>query len=84
MSGHVQRVGFRWWVEQQAHALGLHGWCRNLRDGRVEVLVIGDPDAIQRLVEACRQGPPGAEVTSVEAEAAEDDGSRGFEQEASR
>ncbi len=51
---------------------------RNRRDGAVELLAIGPETALQRLIQACRDGPAGAEVASVEATAAQDDGSQGF------
>lgn len=82
VSGRVQGVGFRWWVSAQANGLGLSGWVRNLSDGRVEALAIGDTESIERLAESCGRGPPGAAVRSVETLAAEDDGSTGFEQRA--
>jgi acylphosphatase len=82
VQGHVQGVGFRWWVVEQARRLGLEGWVRNRRDGSVEVLAIGEADDIVRLRGACGRGPAGASVRSVTVEAAEDDGSTGFEQKA--
>ena len=82
VDGHVQGVGFRWWVVAQARGLGLDGWVRNRRDGSVEVLAIGEADDIARLRDACGRGPPGASVRSVTVEAAGDDGSTGFEQKA--
>lgn len=82
VQGTVQGVGFRWWVVAQASGLNLSGWVRNRRDGRVEVLAIGDTQSIERLTESCGRGPPGAAVRSVRTEAAEDDGSTGFEQQA--
>ena len=82
VEGHVQGVGFRWWIVAQASGLGVDGWVRNLRDGRVEVLAIGHPDAIERLTESCGRGPPGAMVRSTVVEPAADDGSSGFEQKA--
>ena len=82
VSGRVQGVGFRWWIVAQGRGNGLDGWVRNLSDGRVEVLAIGEVDAIERLVESCGRGPPGAGVRSVDVEAAVDDGSAGFEQRA--
>lgn len=82
VEGHVQGVGFRWWVVEQARRLGLEGWVRNRRDGRVEVLAIGEADDIARLRDACGSGPAGASVRSVIVDAAEDDGSTGFEQKA--
>lgn len=80
IEGRVQGVGYRWWTVKAASDLGLAGWVRNCRDGSVEVLAIGDDDAIGRLAQACRRGPPHAEVRSVERHAASDDGSTGFAQ----
>jgi acylphosphatase len=80
VSGRVQGVGFRWWTVGEARALGLDGWVRNLRDGRVEVLAIGEDRAVDRLTSALAGGPPGSKVDSVEPEDADDDGSKGFEQ----
>ncbi len=82
IEGRVQGVGYRWWAVETARQLGLDGWVRNRADGSVEALAIGEPDGIDRLVEGCRSGPPGARVQSVTAEPAEDDGSVGFQQKA--
>lgn len=82
IDGRVQGVGFRWWMVTEAEALGLSGWVRNLRDGRVEALAIGPPEAVARLVGACGRGPSGARVGTVDTEPATDDGSKGFEQKA--
>ena len=70
ISGKVQRVGFRDWAVRTAHSLGVIGWVRNLNDGRVEMLADGDEEAIGALVDACREGPPLADVVHVEAIAA--------------
>jgi len=65
--GRVQGVGFRFFTQDVARAHGLRGWVRNLRDGRtVEVAAAGPPDAVDRLLTALRQGPPGAYVSEVE------------------
>ena len=48
--GHVQGVGFRWWVRSRALQLDLRGWAKNLPDGRVEVLAQGEPAACERLI----------------------------------
>ena len=79
--GRVQAVGFRAWAVAAAHELGVHGFVRNLRSGSVEILVRGEGEAVQSFVEACRQGPPSAQVTHVEiAEADEDIAGPGFRQ----
>lgn len=66
ISGRVQGVGLRLFVHRQAHRLGLAGFVRNLRDGRVEAEAEGAPGAVQQLIDAVRAGPPGAMVTGVE------------------
>jgi acylphosphatase len=78
--GRVQGVGYRWWCVGEAQRLGLCGWVRNLTDGSVEILAIGDEPAIDRLAAACRSGPPGARVEDVERAAADDDGARDFQE----
>ena len=70
VSGRVQGVGFRWFVQDHAAAEGVHGWVRNLPDGRVEALVEGDDEAVLRVERALRRGPPGADVEQVVVEAA--------------
>lgn len=80
ISGVVQGVGFRWSARREAERLGVRGWVRNRRDGRVEALVAGDPDAVAGFVAWCRQGPPSARVDDVaEAPAPGEDPGRGFE-----
>ena len=64
--GRVQGVGFRWFVRERGRALGLTGWVRNLADGSVEVAAEGEPPALERLRMSLRQGPPGADVSSVD------------------
>lgn len=65
ISGRVQGVAFRAHARVQALALGLRGHARNLADGRVEVLAVGDADAIERLAQWLRHGPPLARVDDV-------------------
>ena len=64
--GRVQGVGYRAFVEDTALRLGLEGWVRNRRDGTVEAVVCGDDDLVERLVAACRRGPPAAHVEAVD------------------
>ena len=66
IAGRVQGVGFRWFVETAATRDGIHGWARNLPNGRVEVQAEGDAEAIERFERALRQGPPGARIDHVE------------------
>ena len=66
VSGRVQGVFFRAGTQQQARALGLRGYARNLADGRVEVLAVGDAATIERLADWLRHGPPNAEVSQIE------------------
>jgi acylphosphatase len=68
IAGHVQGVGFRFFAEEQAAVEGIHGYVRNLPDGRVEALVEGDEDSVERVERALRRGPRGAHVESVAVE----------------
>jgi acylphosphatase len=65
VNGRVQGVSFRHYTRQQAHQLGVSGWVRNLRDGKVEVLVCGEAKAVERLCLWLHQGPPLSEVMEV-------------------
>lgn len=64
--GRVQGVGFRWFVEREAHMLGVAGWVRNNHDGSVEVLAMGTRDQLTGLRTCLRQGPRAARVDDVE------------------
>ncbi|TVQ99933.1 MAG: acylphosphatase [Desulfovibrionales bacterium] len=66
VSGRVQGVYFRGWTRGQAQRLGLHGWVRNLRDGRVEVLASGPDEALLELQELLYEGPALSRVDGVE------------------
>jgi acylphosphatase len=70
ISGRVQGVGFRYFVEARAHAEGVHGFVRNLADGRVEALVEGDRESVDRVEAALHRGPSGADVEEVMVEEA--------------
>lgn len=65
VSGRVQGVFYRASTLEAAQRFGVKGTVRNLRDGRVEVLAEGPPDAMQSLLDWCREGPPSARVDSV-------------------
>ena len=64
--GRVQGVGFRWFVEREAHILGIAGWVRNKPDGSVEVLAMGSRDQLTGLRSRLREGPRAARVDDVE------------------
>ena len=78
--GRVHGVGFRHFVLRRARELGLGGTVRNRPDGTVEVEAEGGVAKLRELVEAVRQGPPGARVSRVEDAWSEDaPRHRGFE-----
>ncbi len=64
--GRVQGVGFRWFVEREAHMLGIAGWVRNNADGSVEVLAVGTRDQLLGLRSRLRRGPRAARVDDVQ------------------
>jgi acylphosphatase len=65
ITGRVQGVGYRDFLERQAKALGLSGWVRNRRDGSVEAVLVGPSPAVDTVVATCRRGPPAASVKHV-------------------
>jgi acylphosphatase len=66
ISGRVQGVFYRASTRQKATELGCAGYARNLPDGRVEVLAVGEPQSVQSLLDWLWRGSPAAEVKSVE------------------
>jgi acylphosphatase len=64
--GQVQGVGYRYFVVEKAHMLGLRGYTRNDWDGSVEVVAQGPRPALERLLALLRQGPSAAYVTEVQ------------------
>jgi len=63
--GKVQGVGYRYTTREQAISRQLTGWVRNLTDGQVEALIVGDRAHVNSLVDWLHTGPPAAEVTAV-------------------
>src|SRR5208283_176187 len=64
--GRVQGVGFRWFVEREAHILQIAGWVRNNPDGSVEVLAMGTRDQLAGLRSRLQEGPRAARVDHIE------------------
>jgi acylphosphatase len=76
VTGRVQGVGYRAWVEDQARAHALEGWVRNRRDGSVEALFAGPADVVANLIATCRRGPSSARVDDVQDQPAVSDALR--------
>ncbi|HEX5481977.1 MAG TPA: acylphosphatase [Terriglobia bacterium] len=64
--GRVQGVGYRFFAQREAAALGIRGYARNLSDGNVEVCAAGSEKALEEFERRLQEGPLGAEVTRVE------------------
>ena len=66
VTGRVQGVGFRDWVERQARQAGLAGYVRNRREGTVELVISGSEAQVDAMLEQCRKGPRLASVKDIE------------------
>ena len=71
VSGQVQGVYFRGSAARVAASLGVTGHARNLADGRVDVLVCGPDEAVERFISWLWEGPSAARVTAVQVESTE-------------
>ncbi|MGH8700683.1 MAG: acylphosphatase, partial [Burkholderiales bacterium] len=65
ITGRVQGVGFRFYMQRKARELGLTGWVRNCRNGSVEAVIQGAPEALETMIAWARRGPPSAVVAAV-------------------
>jgi acylphosphatase len=65
IEGRVQGVFFRYHAQEMALHLGLKGWVKNLRDGRVEAVFEGDKNRVDQIIQWCHQGSSEARVTKV-------------------
>jgi acylphosphatase len=65
ITGRVQGVGYRAWVDHRARAQDLEGWVRNRSDGSVEALFAGAEAVVTDMVALCRRGPSSARVDDV-------------------
>jgi acylphosphatase len=70
VSGKVQGVFYRQNTYEKANTLGLKGWVRNLDNGDVECLIMGEEEDVEALCQWLHQGPPAARVTGVKIEEA--------------
>ncbi len=66
VKGHVQGVGFRYFVYRKAIELGLRGYAKNLYDGSVEVVAGGNEKSVNELYSLLQKGPSRSLVSSVE------------------
>ena len=66
ITGKVQGVFYRAETASKARQLGLTGWVRNLKDGRVEAIFEGEEADVQKMIDFCRRGPPNAYVVDVD------------------
>ena len=78
ISGSVQGVFFRKFIEDKANELELKGFARNLSDGRVEVVVEGRDENTNQMVKLCKQGPPNSDIKNVGSEEIKHQGFGGF------
>lgn len=74
VTGAVQGVGYRRFVQRRAQDLGLAGFAENLSDGKVEIVAEGTADALAMLLHWVRRGPPHADVREVDVQYAETTG----------
>lgn len=79
VNGRVQGVFFRETVRRRAQSTGVAGSVENRPDGSVEAVLEGEPDAVERLVAFCREGPRGARVDWVDVASEEPQGLSGFD-----
>lgn len=79
INGRVQGVLFRDSTCRRARSAGVSGWIRNHPAGSVELVLEGKRDAVERVLDFCRVGPPGAQVDSVEVRVEQPQGEQSFE-----
>ena len=80
ITGLVQGIGYRFSMAQEAARLGVRGWVRNRRDGSVEAVVAGTPEAVAAIIAWARRGPSAARVDQIMIELDIDPSLDGFEQ----
>ncbi len=66
ITGTVQGIFFRAFIKENAERYNVKGFVRNLEDGRVEVFLEGDADAVNKMIELCKKGPKHSQIKKVE------------------
>ena len=66
ISGKVQGVGFRYWLQRLAVEKNICGWVKNKTSGNVEALIVGEEKEIQELIKLCEMGPGSAKIDYVQ------------------
>lgn len=79
ITGSVQGIGFRQFVKSQANKLDIKGWVKNLPDRRVEVILQGRTEDVDKMILLCRKGPFLAEVKDIKIEIMPDQEFEAFE-----
>ncbi|MCM8766647.1 MAG: acylphosphatase [Candidatus Omnitrophica bacterium] len=66
IEGIVQGVGFRWYAQRIGKKTGVNGWVKNLFDGRVEIVVEGDEERLERFLQELKEGYLGENIRKIE------------------
>jgi len=66
ISGKVQGVGFRYWMQNLAINNNIGGWVKNRSLGDVEALIIGQEKEVQKLIKQCKIGPSSATIQKIQ------------------
>tara|TARA_B000000460_G_scaffold178264_1_gene127267 strand:+ start:179 stop:445 length:267 start_codon:yes stop_codon:yes gene_type:complete len=66
ISGKVQGVGFRYWMQNLANKNNINGWVKNKMSGDVEALIIGEEKDVQKLIKLCEIGPSSATIHDIQ------------------
>ena len=78
ISGLVQGVFFRKFLEDKANELNIRGFCRNLDDGKLEVVVEGRDEKVNEMLESCQKGPQHADIKDIQVQELRHQGFKGF------
>ena len=65
ISGRVQGVGFRYWLQSLATKKNIFGWVKNTISGNVEALIVGNEKEVEDLIKLCEKGPLSSKVDHV-------------------